>query len=129
MGKARDTDQIGELNGIGQGLMWLDNVPMDEAEAAFVYNSMYTSYLTQEKWKPMANKEATKPNEEMLAKTIHTMCKPYTPTSSTIHHYSCTPLHHAPLAKIRQGAVKSRGRVREAEDEDRWPTFAGGGLC
>jgi hypothetical protein len=38
--RLRGTNQTGELNGLGQGLMWLGNVLMDEAEAAFVYDTL-----------------------------------------------------------------------------------------
>ena len=40
MGSPRGTNQTDELNGIGQGLMWLNNVPVDDDDAAFVYDSM-----------------------------------------------------------------------------------------
>jgi hypothetical protein len=36
MGSPRPTNQTGELDGIGQGLMWLNNVPVDDDDAAFV---------------------------------------------------------------------------------------------
>jgi hypothetical protein len=54
MGSPHSTNQTGELN----------NVSVDDDGAAFVYDSMHVTNQTQEKWKPKANKEATKLNEE-----------------------------------------------------------------
>jgi hypothetical protein len=44
----RGTDQTRELNGIGQKLMWVNNVPVDDDDAVVVYNSMYATNRTQE---------------------------------------------------------------------------------
>jgi hypothetical protein len=49
--------------------MWLDNVPVDDDDAAIVFDSMYAANTTQGKWKPKANKEAIKLNVELLATT------------------------------------------------------------
>ena len=69
MGSPRGTNQTGEVNAVGQGLMWLDNVPVDDDDAAIVFDSMYAANMTQGKWKPKANKDAIKLNEELLATT------------------------------------------------------------
>jgi ribonuclease HI len=76
MGSPRGTNQTGELNCIGQGLVWADNVPVDDDDAAIVYDSMYAANQTQGKCKPKANKVAIKLNEELLAtasrwRTVH----------------------------------------------------------
>jgi hypothetical protein len=36
--------------------MWLNNVPVDDDDAAFVYDSMYAANQSQGKWQPKANK-------------------------------------------------------------------------
>jgi hypothetical protein len=41
VGAARGTDQTGELNGIGQALMWLRDVADEDDPAAIVYDSKY----------------------------------------------------------------------------------------
>jgi ribonuclease HI len=69
MGSPRGTNQTGEVNAVGQGLMWLNNVPVDDDDAAIVFDSMYAANMTQGKWKPKANKDAIKLNEELLATT------------------------------------------------------------
>jgi ribonuclease HI len=61
---------------IGQGLMWLNNVPVDDDDAAFMYDSMYAANQSHGKWKPKANKEAIQLNEKLLAtasrrRTVH----------------------------------------------------------
>jgi hypothetical protein len=56
--------------------MWLNKVLVDDGDAAFVYDIMYAANQSQGKWKPKANKEAIKLNEELLAtasgqRTVH----------------------------------------------------------
>ena len=48
MGATRGTDQTGELNGIGQALMWLRDVDDGDDAAVIVYDSMYAANMTQE---------------------------------------------------------------------------------
>ena len=67
MGSPRGTNHTGKLNGIGRGLMCLDNVPVDDAEVAIVYDIMYAANQTQEKWEPKAHKAAIKLNKDLLA--------------------------------------------------------------
>jgi hypothetical protein len=49
--------------------MWLNNVPLDDDDVAIAYDSIYAANQTQGKWKPKANNEAIKLNEELLATT------------------------------------------------------------
>ena len=49
MGSPRGTNQTSELNGICQGLMWLNNVPVDDGDAAIIFDSMYAANQTQGK--------------------------------------------------------------------------------
>ena len=61
MGSPRGTNQTGEVNAVvGQGLMWLDNVPVDDDDAAIVFDSMYAANMTLGKWKPKADKDTIK---------------------------------------------------------------------
>ena len=76
MGSLRPTNLTGEPNGIGQGQMWLNNLPVDDDDVAFVYDNIYAANQSQGKWRPKANKEAIQLNEELLAtisrrRTVH----------------------------------------------------------
>ena len=76
MGAARGTNQTGELNGIGQALMWLRDVAGGDDPAAIVYDSMYAANMTQGNFEPNCNKEAVALNVKLLAeqgavRTVH----------------------------------------------------------
>jgi hypothetical protein len=51
--------------------LYHDNVPVDDGDAAVVYESMYAANQAQGIWKPKANKAAIKLNEELLATASH----------------------------------------------------------
>ena len=67
MGSRRGTNQTGEVNGIGQALMWLRDVAGGTDAAVFVYDSMYAANMTQEIYEAQCNKEAVEANVKLLA--------------------------------------------------------------
>jgi ribonuclease HI len=66
-GSMRGTNQTGELNGIGQALMWLRDVDDGTDAAVVVYDSMYAANMTQEIFEAHCNKEAVEVNIKLLA--------------------------------------------------------------
>ena len=125
MGSPRGTNQTGELNGIGQGLMWLNNVPVDDGDAAIIFDSMYAANQTQGKWKPKANKEAIKLNEELLAttssrRTVHFVhVKGHSGNEGNDHADELVQWgkDEGPYSRFRKGGGEGPGRYGPAEKD------------
>jgi ribonuclease HI len=55
MGAERASNNTSELNGMGQGLLWVrDKYDTDDA-AVFLYDSMYAANMVQGLWKPKSS--------------------------------------------------------------------------
>jgi hypothetical protein len=52
MGAEKASNNTGELNGMGQGLLWVRDKDDTEDAAVFLYDSMYAANMVQGLWKP-----------------------------------------------------------------------------
>eukprot|EP01050_Picozoa_sp_SAG11_P007899 SAG11_NODE_673_length_7803_cov_58.625000_2_plen_128_part_00 len=54
-GAERGTNNIGEVIGIGQALMWLEDVDESNTPAVLLFDSCYAANMVSGRWKPNKN--------------------------------------------------------------------------